>query len=211
MRGKDRTSWPAYVGTAVHHSLANAMSRRGDRYITEWKVEVGEINGVTIAGSVDLYDTETHTVIDWKTTGPSMLKTYKARIAKNEIPNQSYLVQANLYAAGVQFAGYRVDKLMLIFLPTSGDLSQAVVWKSEPNSEIVANAFTRANSLVTLLKEKKAQAFDALDMVDDFCLHCPFKGTGEIAHGLGKIPLCPGVSKKKQDDFTDIIGKEVTK
>ena len=64
-------AWKPTVGTAIHQWIettisASPLQQQWHRYLLETRVTVGEIGGVPISGSCDLYDTASDTVVDWK-------------------------------------------------------------------------------------------------------------------------------------------------
>lgn len=126
--------WPAIIGTAMHDWLKKAMeldnerlvqAGQAPRWIIEYRVEADPL----ISGTSDVYDTWTYTVIDWKSMG----ETAKAKLVK-EGPSDGYRIQINTYGLGYSRAGFRVDKVALMFLPRSGRLSDAryFEWPFEP-------------------------------------------------------------------------------
>src|SRR5690606_22301369 len=112
--------WLPTVGTAVHAWLDEAFTDatlrlagegREARWISEAKVDVGEIDGVTITGSCDLYDIETATTVDWKVVGASTLRLAKAG------PSPTYRAQGHLYGRGWTRAGRPVRRVAIFYLP----------------------------------------------------------------------------------------------
>src|SRR5215213_10027970 len=69
-RNDQRPNWKATVGTGVHLWLAEAFAadnERQPRWLIETKVGVGLADRHNITGHCDLYDLQTHTLIDHKT------------------------------------------------------------------------------------------------------------------------------------------------
>jgi hypothetical protein len=143
-------AWLPFVGTAVHAALAeifaaaNAGQQRA-RYLVEQSVEVGEILGEPITGSVDLYDMETAEVTDWKIVGQSTLAKVKA-----VGPGALYRAQVHLYGRGISRRGLPVKRVRVAFLPRNEThLGNAVLWH-EPYQEAVAvAALEHASALAT--------------------------------------------------------------
>jgi hypothetical protein len=133
-------TWPSTIGTAVHSWLADAFTAdnttrvaagRPPRWLVEQKVTVR--TGLT--GSCDLYDLETHTVIDWKVLGAKSLNGKR----RDGHPGQQYRAQAHLYGMGWANVGLPVANVAVVVLPRSGILRDTWVW-TEPYTPAVAQA-----------------------------------------------------------------------
>lgn len=147
-------AWKPQVGTALHDQQERwfqAAAAKGaaeeNRWLCEQSVVVGQIGGEDHKGSTDLFDSWGHAVGDWKFVGQSMLKHYKSKG-----PSQQYRTQAHLYGRGWALEGWKVDLVMIFFIPRDGELTDSLVW-SEPYDESVAlNALSRMNQLNGLLQ-----------------------------------------------------------
>lgn len=144
--------WKPTIGTAVHDYLERAFTsasakddaQRG-RWLTEERVNVGEIAGKMIDGSTDLFDTFGHAVMDHKIVGKSTLTKYRAHG-----PSEQYRQQAHLYGKGWADDGFQVKLVMICFLPREGELTDTFIW-SEPYSEFEAQkTLNRINGLESL-------------------------------------------------------------
>lgn len=181
--------WRPTVGTAVHSWLEQACeawnaAHSVERFYLEQKVTVGTIGGVEITGSCDCYDRITATVVDWKVVGPTALRNYKA--AKH--PGEQYRTQAHLYGRGFVREGLPVDHVAVMFLPQSGELTDAYYW-TEPYEEQVALAgLSRADGIATLVAALGLNAPAQLPAVDAHCGFCPWlvRGSTDLTTG------CPG-------------------
>jgi hypothetical protein len=72
-------SWKATVGTAVHLWLDDALTKYGEgRYETEQIVDAGTIGSQLLRGHLDVYDTLTATVVDWKLVSPRRVRKYRS-------------------------------------------------------------------------------------------------------------------------------------
>jgi hypothetical protein len=144
--------WPATVGTAVHSWLAETFAadnaaRAADGRPPRWLLEQRVTIRTGLSGSCDLYDLETHTVIDWKTTGATRLRAY--RTAGH--PGQQYQQQAHLYGMGWANLGLPVRDVAVVFLPRSGVLRDTWLW-TEPYDQATAQAaLDRADGLLTAM------------------------------------------------------------
>lgn len=191
-------NWKAYVGQGVHLNLERAMDRfnvanaihigHAERFYVEEALQCGEIAGVPLVGHCDVYDRVTATAIDWKTTGPSMLKDYKANG-----PGPTYRSQIHLYGRGwSRYLGLPVDRVMIVFFPRQGELRDAHFWHEPYDEQVALAALARADAIsVTLRAFGPELGLAALPAVEDHCGHCDwfFPGgspTGNLING------CPG-------------------
>ena len=130
----------AAIGTSVHAYLEQVFT--GDeRWLTEQAVMVRH-DGSEVPGTVDLYDTKTRTVVDFKVVGESTLT--KAR--RGYISDQ-YLTQVNLYGMGLQQAGHNVAKVAVLFLPKTKELSDAVFVERDYDATLARAAMGRFASI----------------------------------------------------------------
>lgn len=158
------------------------------RYAVECTVDVGEVDGTAITGSCDLYDRVTATVVDWKIVGQATLKRVKANG-----PSDVYRRQAHLYGRGWTRRGVPCERVGIMFLPNSGELTEAVWW-SEPWSEALAlETLARADAVAAGIRTVGlAPMLAAAPMADDYCVSCPFFVRGSTDPSRG----CPGVAAK---------------
>lgn len=147
--------WLPTIGTAFHtwaadvftNATANHYPGERPRYLVETKVNVGEINGIDVTGSSDLFDTETGTVVDHKLIGKTPMQDYRRKGMRRE-----YKVQAHLYGRGFQRAGYEVNWVMIACLPRNEISLDTNYFWSEPYDEQVAiDALDRATKLSQLI------------------------------------------------------------
>lgn len=180
--------WLPTIGTAMHAWLEEKFGINNaaayDRWLLEMRVSVGEILGVEITGSADVYDRATCTVVDWKVVGATQLKKYRSKG-----PGQQYRCQGHLYGRGFIRRGVPVDNVMIVFLPRNGELRDAHVW-SEPYDEAVALwALERANGIAIGAAALGTGVLEQLEPVESFCRRCPFYKPGSTDLATG----CPGV------------------
>ena len=147
-------AWLPFVGTAVHAALAEfviahendrgAQHTTGLRYLSEQEVTVGVIAGQPISGHLDLFDTHTGIVVDFKIVGATTLRAAKSG------PTDQYRTQVHLYGKGMANAGHQVDHVAIAYLPRNAVTLGAAIWWHEPYDETVAiDALERANRLHT--------------------------------------------------------------
>ena len=182
--------WRATVGVAVHAWLQETFEDDDPgtpdepiRWVTEARVMVGEIGGEQITGSSDFYDRISATVLDWKIVGPTTLREVK----KNG-PGQQYRYQGHLYGRGFVNAGLPVDVIMIVFLPSNGNLN-AGYFHYEPYDPAIAEAaLARANQAAALVKAFGAKAAAIAGTADDHCSSCDWFLPAATDHE----EACPG-------------------
>nr|DAE92546.1 MAG TPA: Exonuclease [Siphoviridae sp. ct3Mm15] len=158
--------WTTTKGTAIHFWLEHLFNQadidREDyaaggykkRWLTEQTVSVGEIDGLEITGSTDLYDLWACQTVDWKFVGSASLKKYKAHG-----PSDVYRIQAHLYARGWQRAGSPCRTVSILFLPAaSANWQDRYFWHEPYDENIALAALDRATGLARTIK-----ALDAAD------------------------------------------------
>jgi hypothetical protein len=202
------TPWRPTVGTAVHSWLDQVVTafeaqRLTDgkpvRWHTEQRVNVGQVDGVDISGSCDLFEQVTGTVIDFKIVGPASLKKYKAG------PNETYRVQAHLYGLGYVNAGHTVNHVAIWALPAAGELHQAVFWHEPFDPAVAHAALKRADAIAKAGRLAGwAAVLPQLDTANDFCSGCPFRSD---AANPDPSTACPGHADRvmRQDTFNDLV------
>jgi hypothetical protein len=168
--------WLPTIGTAVHSLLRDVFDGCTDqqlnppRYLVEHRVEVGNVAGVPITGSSDLFDTHSGTVVDWKIIGKTVMQDYRRKG-----PRPSYRAQAHLYGRGFALQGYQVNTVMLAFLPRNELSLNARYFWSEPYDERVAlAALDRATALTNLIKAVGIDAALAMYPNCDDTRLCPY-------------------------------------
>jgi hypothetical protein len=140
--------WKPTVGTAVHDYLERAFERIGrqglfpGRYLTERKVTVGEVGGMAITGSTDLFDTVEMAVIDHKILG----KSSKTKYQRSGVTPQ-YRIQAHTYGKGWEDAGIKPELVVVACLPRDGELSDAWFWSEPYDRQVAEDALAHLNEL----------------------------------------------------------------
>lgn len=191
----DSTAWRPTVGTAVHTWLEDAFlaaNRRwrettGEdvtRYLLEHKVDVGDILGQPITGRCDLYDRVTATSVDWKIVGQATLR----RVNAGHI-DVKYRAQGHMYGRGWTRRGMPVDTVAVFFLPSAGELSQAVFWHEPYDEQIATGALANASTVqAALTLAGPGGALPVLSTADDHCDFCPYMLPASTELG----EACPG-------------------
>ena len=163
------SSWAAQVGTAIHSYLAEVFAKI-EGYEVEQKVN---IRG-NLSGTVDLYDSVRGIVIDWKTVGFNQLKERRSDGATHQ-----QKVQIQLYGYGKAQAGATVNKVGLVYLPTSGALDDLHVELFDYDESVALKALSRIDDLYTLLSTVDVEANPAMwDVIpaqaSRLCNWCPY-------------------------------------
>lgn len=153
-------AWKPAIGTAMHAQLeewfahfSGTAEARGIAFQCEERVSVGEINGVEITGSCDLYLPELGLVADHKVVGRRMLDGYCLHG-----PSRQYRVQAHLYARGFARRGSLAKRVAICFLPRDGELGDTHIWSEPYDESIAVDALAHASEI--------AATIDALKQVD---------------------------------------------
>lgn len=171
--------WTATVGTAVHAWIADAFTADNARLAAEgqsprWLLEQRVTVRTGLAGSCDLYDLRTHTVVDWKTTGVTRLRAYRAA----GDPGQQYRQQAHLYGMGWANMGLPVATVAVVFLPRSGILRDSYHWSQPYDPAVAQAALDRADQILVALDAAGVDAdperMRALPRDTAMCEHCDF-------------------------------------
>ena len=163
------SSWAAQVGTAIHSYLAEVFAKI-EGYEVEQKVN---IRG-NLSGTVDLYDSVRGIVLDWKTVGFNQLKERRSDGATHQ-----QKVQIQLYGYGKAQAGATVNKVGLVYLPTSGALDDLHVELFDYDESVALKALSRIDDLYTLLSTVDVEANPAMwDVIpaqaSRLCNWCPY-------------------------------------
>lgn len=184
-------AWKPFIGTAVHEQLGAIFARynrqahepAAPRFLIEHKVDVGTIGDEIIDGSCDLYDTLTHTVIDWKIVGGKQLAKYRSNG-----PGDQYRVQAHTYGRGWQRRGLPVAQVAVFFLPRDNEYDKRHVWHEPYDEQIATGALTRADGIARLVAAAGTGALPLLPTADAWCAYCPHYLPASTELGDG----CPG-------------------
>lgn len=151
--------WRPTVGTAVHAWLeeclaehnTSARDRYGaSRFLLEQRVNAGPCAGGELTGSCDVYDRVTATVWDWKIIGPSSYKRTRADINAGRGVKHVYRVQNHIYGLGWTRRGVPVDHVGNIFMPSAGELDDALYWHEPFSPQIAADAMRRLDRIHAL-------------------------------------------------------------
>lgn len=164
---------PSIIGTATHKWLESAARYENQvlgrqRWLVESRVNVAP----GLSGSVDLYDHDTQTVIDWKVNGNNRFDMYK------KDPGRIFPGQVMLYGKGLQNAGLPVRQVAVAFLPRGKTLTAMHLWKTPYDEGIVAGILAKREAVMLLLNDLRVDVdperyqWIPIDPAD--CLFCPW-------------------------------------
>lgn len=163
----------AWVGTAIHAELLDKIIPAADptkaMYLTETRVSVGEINGMEIKGSCDLFDWQSGTVIDLKTKSKSMLSGHK-----RNGPGEKYRIQFHLYGRGMQRAGHTVNTVAAWFIGRDSEWSERLWWYEPYSEQVAIDALNRATAVAQLVDALGIDAVVGMypECDDRYCAWC---------------------------------------
>jgi hypothetical protein len=143
---------PSIVGTATHKWLESAASYANvalgrQRWLVETRVNVAP----GLAGSCDLYDKDTATVIDWKVPGANRFKMYVKEMSP------VYRGQAHMYGRGYENAGLPVKQVAIALLPRGGTLSGMHLWREDYNPQLVDQILRRREAVMVMLNDFRVE------------------------------------------------------
>lgn len=169
-------AWLPFIGTCVHEHYErlftelNTIEERNTgtpAFLTERTVTVGQLDGVDITGSTDLYMpdqagfAEQGMTVDWKIVGKTTLDEAK-RLGR---PSQRYIVQAMLYARGWNNAGYPTSHVSVYFQPRNAMSLRrdGFFWIAPYDERIALDALDRAQTILNTLHALEAISLEARD------------------------------------------------
>lgn len=136
-------AWLAYVGTAVHLQLEQALAGVPG-FLQEVEVTVGQVGGRPVKGHADLVHLPSSTVVDYKTAGKAKLDAAR----RGNIP-ANYRRQVHLYARGLE-----VENVAILFLPRNEISLDRAVWWSEPyDAQLAHQTLERAKDIYRLIPD----------------------------------------------------------
>jgi hypothetical protein len=164
---------PSAYGVAMHTWLEDAAridnERLGyERWIIETKVWVTP----TLWGTADLYDTESHTVIDWKNLG------YTSFDAHIKDVGPTYRHQVQLYGKGFANTGYPVKQVAIAMLPRTGTLEKMHLERMDYDETIADRVLAKRDAVVAMLQDfdidNHPERYTWFPITPDQCFFCPF-------------------------------------
>ena len=146
----------AIMGTALH-SMIEEVFTPDPRYKVETEVAVGDI-----LGHIDLIDTETNTIWDWKTTTKNSLTYFGSK---------QQMLQVQLYGWLANQNGIKIDRVGLVAIARDGNESDITELSWAYDEALALEAVEKYHSIKEQF-EPPAPEKDA-----KFCAnYCPFFG-----------------------------------
>lgn len=182
----DTDPYPSMVGTAFHTTLADIFNaaRWEGRFLVEQRVEIRP----GMPSTLDLFDTLTEDLIDWKILGATGLKR-----VKDEGAGPEYRTQQHLYGLGLKrHTGRGPRRVNLVCFPRGGMLSGLHVWSEPWDEQLALAALKRLDNITVALMqldvEAKPEHWQFLPTADAHCSWCPWyrPHSDDLAKG------CPG-------------------
>jgi CRISPR/Cas system-associated exonuclease Cas4 (RecB family) len=147
------------MGTAIHSMIEKAFL--GDkRFLIETEVEFKGIKG-----HIDLIDTETKTIWDWKTTSKKNLSYFGSSQYETQIQLYAYLCNNN---------GIEIDYVGLVGIARDGNENDIVELLMPYNEEIALKAIDRYESIKA--QETPPRPEKSVSFCKDYCQYygeCP--------------------------------------
>lgn len=165
---------PSVVGTGAHAMLEEFARRENTRlgrvrWIPETRVTIRQ----GLAGTCDLYDIDTKTVVDHKFPGTSRLSHYRSHG-----PSDVYRRQAHLYGRGYRNLGLPVERVAICFWPRGGQIRNTFLWSEPYSDEIVEETTARIDSVILMIHDFDVEHHPAnyawIPATSGGCFLCPY-------------------------------------
>jgi hypothetical protein len=184
--------WPTGVGIMIHEFAAGALvaeNRRlgRERWLIEQKVQPDRI----VLGTSDAFDTDTGTVVDWKTIGRPTSEI-RAKMERGDL--DGYHIQTQVYGLGWERLGFTVNSIALLFVGRAGRLRDAAFIEWPYNPAVAQAAIQRLYDIGARTRELLNQSSDdpwsqVPCNTSGYCGWCPYYDRrAEVATAQG----CPG-------------------
>ena len=173
----DTVNLAAWVGTGIHAQMEAALKGDPD-WLTEQPVAIKATPKLTLSGTLDAYHKPSHTIVDWKSVGPSALAKYRRKSPEN------YLTQISLYGLAAILSGrMQVEHTAIAYIPRNGNLADIHV-DAHPWDEARAEAALRRFENLHAAAAAGPVVLPLLGTADD-CRFCswwqPGSDTPEVA------------------------------
>jgi len=186
--------WRQTVGTAVDEHLSKMLAQHPDWMVHGGRLHVGDTVMYPIKGTPDFYHIPSQSLCDLKTSGPSTVKKARAAANKGQI-SQGYRVQLHAYARGLIRDGYPVRKVVLIRMPSAGELDDTVIFEEDYDESIVTKALDRLNFLQMLVLAHGKKAPAMVEGTESYCNRCSYFRPMAKDLSVG----CPGAGAQEFD------------
>lgn len=171
------------IGTGVHLALAECFRRLNGEHYRFFLVEE-HVTYKGVPGTADLLFRHGRVVVDWKTAKKEKI----TRLRREGVPRH-YVVQANLYAAGLREQGEDVTHVAVVFVPIDINhdegLDKIWVWLAPFDRAIADDAVQRLDRLAG---KRPSEVAAKPDRLCPWCAHYDPNST-DLNAG------CPGNSK----------------
>lgn len=131
---------PAWIGTAAHHAMEQAVGDHPD-WLAEQQLT---LPGYNLTGTMDAYHKPTRTIVDWKFTGATTITRNKANL------DPQYRVQVHLYGLMAANNGIPVRNVAVCFIPRNGNLGNIHLHHEPWDEDIAEQALRRWDRILTL-------------------------------------------------------------
>lgn len=171
--------WPAVVGTSIHSWMEQAVNDFQHVHGTKrWLTEMEVLPNPLVMGHTDLFDLETHTVLDWKFPSPANLKTMRTDGVSSQ-----YMTQVQLYGLGHVNAGRRVERVGIAALGRQGWLKDMFVHTVPFDALLAERAIQRifdiGDKLISMDVLNNPKGWKEISSKPDrLCNWCPFWRNG---------------------------------
>lgn len=164
---------PSIIGVATHTWLESACEYANkqlgrERWLSENKVDVSP----SLRGHSDLYDVDTHTVIDWKVPGHSRFDKYR------KDPGPIYRQQIQFYGLGFERAGLPVKRVAIAFIPRAGTLRKMHLWQADYDRELALAGLRKRDAVIGMIDdfgvETNPARYEWFPTTPYDCLFCPW-------------------------------------
>jgi hypothetical protein len=177
----ENDGWYSTLGTALHTYLGEALRADGPRWLTDVRVRS------PVLGTLDAFDTQTNTLIDFKLTGKTSLVKYR-----RHGPGEQYRTQVHLYGDGMAELGAQVEHVAIAFFGRCDSLDALHVW-SEPYDPAVGRAARQRLATITELGvaldlENHPERVRQIPTADSFCNFCPWFSRSDAGGCPGHAP-----------------------
>lgn len=165
---------PSVVGTGAHAQVEEFARKANERLgRTRWLPETRVTVRPGLAGTCDLVDLDTTTVIDWKFPGTSRMHHYRTHG-----PSEVYRRQAHLYGRGMRNLGLPITDVGICFLPRGGELKNAYLWTEPYSDAVVAETLSRIDAVTLMLDDfdidHHPENYQRIPATPDGCFVCPY-------------------------------------
>lgn len=164
---------PSMIGTSMHSTMEKVMGLQNEILGRErWHSEIRVKE--PIEGTCDLYDEDTHTVVDWKFLGKSTHDKYS-----KHGPSVEYHEQVHLYGLGIQNLGYKVENVSIMMFNRNGRLRDAHLWMEPFDAARAQRIADRLFAIEQITKDMEMDKYPyRINLIPatpgDSCFFCPF-------------------------------------